>query len=45
MEEIFSMIYYSDDLLKTACCIFIVAMMFELIFTVIALLRTAVKSA
>lgn len=44
MEEIFSWIYFPDDLLKTACCIFIFTMMIELVFTVVALLKNAIKS-
>ncbi len=45
MQEIFDMIYYPDDILKTLCALIILVLMIELIFGVISIISHAIKGA
>lgn len=45
MQEIFEMIYYPDDILKTLCALIILVLMIELIFGVISMISHAIKGA
>ena len=45
MQEIFDMIYYPDDLMKTVCSLVCLILIFELIFGVISIISHAIKGA
>lgn len=45
MQEIFDMIYYPDDILKTFCASIILILMIELVFGVISMISHAIKGA
>lgn len=44
MDELMNMVFFDGNLLKTAVAIFLLAMMFELVFTVVALLKAGMRS-
>ena len=44
MESLFNMVYYPADLLKTAVSIFLVALMFELVFNIVAIIKAGIRS-
>ena len=45
MQDVFDMIYYPDDILKTICALIILVLMIELIFGVISMITHAIKGA
>ena len=44
MQEIFDLIYYEGDILKTVCSIFILLLIVELIFGIISIISHAARS-
>lgn len=44
MQEIFELIYYEGDILKTVCSIFVLILVIELIFGIVSIISSAIRS-
>ena len=44
MDEILELIYFEGDLLKTACSMLVLVLIFEFFLTIICIIKSAYKS-